>query len=268
MSAVTLPPYEDRIIAFLDILGFSDLINRLDGNPELHGIVHHALSLIRHHKYRANDNAPVLVGGVSISADLEVSVFSDSIAISSAIEEKGMLNCYRVFTACGWLQAELLYLGILTRGGISKGKTYHRDDLLYGDGMLNAYRLESRAAIYPRILIDSSLFDMTTNSMRGTFFEEDSDGLFFINPFHFDAFIKTENLAGELDGRQLYFDRVGHHIEQGIQESKHSDHFAKWTWLQKRYIAASDEYSLTGVNQNQRIFEYLSENGLDPYTGP
>ena len=136
------PGYMERIVAFVDILGFGALVSSLSSNPELHGRLHYALTYIK--SYRASSHSEN-----SAQSNLEISVFSDSIAISSE-----PLDAFRVIWSCGWLNAELLQAGILTRGGISIGPTIHKDDVLYGEGMLKAYKLESNAAIYPRIVVD------------------------------------------------------------------------------------------------------------------
>lgn len=96
--------------------------------------------------------------------DLEVSVFSDCVAISAESD-----NPHDVIWTAIHLQSSLLVLGILTRGGISKGKLVHKDDLLYGDGMIKAYKLESKAAVYPRILVGQELIEVTNEYYRSVF---------------------------------------------------------------------------------------------------
>ena len=106
-------PYSNRIVAFIDILGFGSLIKTLGSDAGLRKKVHRALSEIRVFKDYSLSNA-------TAQRNLEVSVFSDSIAISG---EPGELTTI-VSSAMG-LQAKLLYLGIIVRGGISQGPTFH-----------------------------------------------------------------------------------------------------------------------------------------------
>lgn len=139
--------YDTRVVAFVDILGFESLIQHLENNEVLHRKVHGALKQIK--------NVKVLsLQSITAQNDLEVSVFSDSIAISAPKD-----NYHGVIWSSIHLQSTLLTLGILTRGGISCRKTVHKDDILYGEGMIRAYKLESRTAFYPRVLADRSILD-------------------------------------------------------------------------------------------------------------
>src|ERR1017187_2048542 len=113
------PVYEERLVAFVDILGFSALVASLGAKPELHGRLHYALTFIK--SYRESSRTPN-----TAHTSLEISVFSDSIAITAE-----PLDTFAVLWACGWLQAQLLCSGILTRGGIAIGRTFHKEDVLY-----------------------------------------------------------------------------------------------------------------------------------------
>jgi len=105
----TKPLYKDRIVAFIDILGFGTLVSSLEEQPELHERLHSALAQIKSYKLTSQlEN--------TAHSDLDVSVFSDSIVMSA---EDG--NFGAIIWASGWLNAQLLGLGILTRGGISTG---------------------------------------------------------------------------------------------------------------------------------------------------
>jgi hypothetical protein len=49
-----------------------------------------------------------------------------------------------------------LHLGMLMRGGVSLGPLIHaQGGPLFGPAMNEAYRLESKCAIYPRVLVDA-----------------------------------------------------------------------------------------------------------------
>lgn len=228
------PPYLERIVAFVDILGFGALVSSLSSKPELHGRLYYALTHIK--SYRES-----LRTGNTAQGNLEISVFSDSIAISSE-----PLDAFRVIWTCGWLHAQLLYSGILTRGGISVGPTIHENDLLYGEGMLKAHKIESNAAVYPRIVIDPELLPRLSMGIKSNLLGQDSDGLWFVDPFKFDAMPSgAEELASDgWDPREVYFEELGRHIALAIKEIKQVDHLAKWNWLAGRYRVASEKYSL------------------------
>jgi hypothetical protein len=51
----------------------------------------------------------------------------------------------------------LLRLGFLSRGGIAKGPAYHRDGKVFGPAILEAYRLENRVAVFPRVILQPEI---------------------------------------------------------------------------------------------------------------
>lgn len=222
-----LPDYQDRVVAFIDIIGFSQMIASISSDPHTFRRLHQALRHIKGIESFTSSEWTVQKG-------LQVSVFSDSIVISG---EPDRFN--DVWWTAGWLQANLLFVGVLLRGGISIGPTYHQDGIIYGDGMLRAYRIESSAAVYPRIVLDPSLRSRITAPAQ-RFFSEDSDGLTFIDCFAFEAMAPgaAELASDGYDPRAIYFEAARLFIVAGISAAKQLDHRSKWTWLAKRFNQA------------------------------
>lgn len=54
--------------------------------------------------------------------------------------------------------------GLFIRGGIAYSKHFHTGNLTYSHAIARAYELESKLAIYPRIVIDSNIIDMYSSS--------------------------------------------------------------------------------------------------------
>ena len=231
-----LPEYNNRIVAFIDILGFTSLISTLKKDTDIQSKLHRALKLI--HSYKNHS-----LNKDTIQSDLDISVFSDSIVISSGDD-----NLFNVIWACGWLQANLLYLGILTRGGIAEGCTVHENDILYGEGMIKAYQIESKAAIYPRIVIDDELFKYLNQNLIENFLKQGNDGLWFINQFIFDASCDgADHLASDgYDPRLIYFETVEKEIRDGLIKAKSLIHKSKWSWLKNQFNDAYNNYKVTG----------------------
>ena len=48
--------------------------------------------------------------------------------------------------------------GILLRGGITVGQLCHKDNIVYGPAMVEAYELESKSAIYPRVIVSEKFY--------------------------------------------------------------------------------------------------------------
>lgn len=92
------------------------------------------------------------------------------------------------------------FIDVLVRGGIARGQLIHDRIMVVGPAMIEAYRLESKEAFYPRIIIEKELKDqiesdikdyvknhsgMTTLPIRDNLFKTDEDGwcyLDYVNP--------------------------------------------------------------------------------------
>lgn len=225
-----LPLYEDRLVAFIDILGFANLVTKMSKDQELHKRVHKTLTFLQSHRESWKTDKIE-------TSDLEISVFSDSIAISSEIDAG-----YLLFWNCAWLQSQLLLSGILTRGGISVGPTFHKSDVLYGEGMLKAYQIECKAAVYPRLVVDPEILPRLEDLIKMSFLNQDTDGLWFINFFRLYADGDLEEEEYEYENCAAKFEKIGNHISLGTKNATQADHLAKWKWIENRYEVAKKDY--------------------------
>lgn len=229
-------PLSERIIAFIDILGFESLVSDLEQDERLHQRLQYALQSIKRIKISS-------LSKNTAQKDLEVSVFSDCIAISAAQD-----NYHGVIWTAIHLQSSLLVLGILARGGISKGKLVHEDDILYGEGMIKAYKLESKAAIYPRILIDREIIEITNEQYRSVFFQQDMDGLWHLNPFSIGLLPggADELAADGWDPHEVGLNELKRHIDKSVSTLTKPDQIAKWNWIERKCSEATEQLKVFG----------------------
>lgn len=137
--------YENRIVAFIDILGFAGKISKSRTDNNSLNQLCEAIYSIQDHIKEAQEN-------YDLPDSSNVTQFSDSIVISLKMQDS--YKMLSVFQLLKKIQVNLLSDGILLRGGIVKGELIHTKNLLLGPGMVNAYYLESKCAQYPRIVID------------------------------------------------------------------------------------------------------------------
>ena len=106
----------------------------------------------------------------------------------------------------------MLNNGIVVRGGISFGNDYSDESLIFSMALVKAYTLESKKAIYPRIVIDNDLIDIVKRSLEvpsklildilNNSILYDQEGIHFINPSGMAMDFNSElngNKGAELD---------------------------------------------------------------------
>jgi hypothetical protein len=143
--------YQDRIVAFVDILGFKELVKQTmnDKKPEL---AKEKLTSLYNVVEYVNDFFRLSSDEIGFTGDTKVTLFSDSITIS--IDKANSYGVLAIFTALKKLQIHLTLDSILLRGGVVHGKLIHEQDIILGPALINAYNLETSSALYPRIVID------------------------------------------------------------------------------------------------------------------
>jgi hypothetical protein len=218
-------------------------VHRIDKDPTLRAKLHAALVRIRHVKTSS-------LQANTAQSDLQVTVFSDSIVISGARE-----NLFGVIWSVIHLQSSLLDLGILIRGGIACGRTFHENDILYGEGMLAAYDLESKAAVYPRVVLHPQLIPDLGEGYRAMLLSSDMDGFWFLDPFSIGILPgdSEELLEDGWDPHEVALKRLGKRIDAVISELTDPGQLAKWNWLKVRHKLASVEFEKLGMSR----FSYI-----------
>jgi hypothetical protein len=182
---------EDRIVAFIDILGFKEMINDYEQNKSCSTLLQDLENTLRVVISNTIDKwKNKSITGFEIIG-FEYKIFSDNICLSVPFFNSKsdfefnlgvMLNIIKNF------QFDLLAKNYLIRGGISIGSYYSNDNLIFSDGLIDAYILESKYAKYPRVLLDKKIISrieksFKNNLLAGTILFSSIDNLYFVNPF-------------------------------------------------------------------------------------
>jgi hypothetical protein len=157
-------------VAFVDILGFGDMVLRdcesaTPGEihlPNLKAAIHSSL-------------------GSAEAVEARITQFSDSIVIASPFyAQQDKLLAFLSLVAD--LQRSLFDRDILCRGGVSHGRHFHDDILLFSQGLIEAYRLESHVAQDPRIVVSTETIDLLfPDGIKENVVLLDADGVSFLN---------------------------------------------------------------------------------------
>ena len=171
-------------------------------------------------------------------SNLRSITFSDSIIITGEPR-----SVWTVLWAASHLQRELLEVGVPTRGGIAQGRTVHTDGIIYGEGLLEAYHLESTTAVYPRIVISPPLSAGLDARYKDAFLRQDADGLWFIDPFGLGLIPgDAEEMAAEgYDPYEEGLNMLGSRIDTELSRLSDASHIAKWNWLKHQQAIATQD---------------------------
>lgn len=196
--------YPNCIVAYLDILGFKNLV--LDESKcETIGAVLHL---------------PYVFSGEDVAtffklSSIQLSSISDSIVISIPAKKKNAMN--KIVRMASVFSVSLLWgYGLLLRGAISVGPLYHDEQVVYGPALVKAYLLEQNAAIYPRILmepteLEAAIQSCSDNSRRENreAFRLDQDERLYLDIFrHFHDAEKLAQCRAWVDRAQPQEQRV------------------------------------------------------------
>lgn len=97
--------------------------------------------------------------------DIQSIVISDSIILSMPIDgddlKKAIKDFQNLCLSIALIQYALALKNIWLRGAITVGETYFnsKENQVVGKGYVNAYLLEEKMAIYPRVIIDNKLIN-------------------------------------------------------------------------------------------------------------
>jgi hypothetical protein len=137
--------YQDRYLAFVDVLGFADLVKQSESSPLILGQIHSALASLSAASMSARSNA----------LGLEVTSFSDTVVLSAPV---GMEQLIRVIELIDDFSLALLSHSMLFRGAVVRGAILHKPEFIFGPALVAAYYLESASSFHPRIMLDGTTY--------------------------------------------------------------------------------------------------------------
>jgi len=195
----------------------------------------------------------------------KITTFSDCVVVSFKANEKSEI--FHTLLEIKWMIMRLIYRGILCRGAITYGKLIHTNEVLFGPALAEAYILESKAALYPRVILHKNIIDMAGEFRSShhspkveqqyvkSLLEKDSDGMYYI-----DYFTKAQE---ELDDPQYdfpdYINRIGNTNRKGLMSSANSiyksDLKVKYRWMKERYNQLIESV------QNKEFIKLLKNSG-------
>lgn len=204
-------------VVFLDILGFSSAVLNATANNTAGELLLRLSQAIEEAKRDLiPDPNDYLRYGIR-DAPYVVKLFTDNIVLGFPIHDDGESEFGRMISIVGLYQFSLFKHGFFIRGGITAGELYMDEDMVFGKGLLEAYKAESKLARDPRVVLAPAAMDLVhhhlvyyadvTETPHNTSLLVDSDSQMFLNYLFFpldgadeisDQFLADLKLHGEL----------------------------------------------------------------------
>lgn len=225
--------YESRVVLFLDILGFKQIIDKtsnkgIDQTQQIDFLYNTLIGMRK-----------LFEKGKRYSASTQVTQFSDSVVVSFVEKEEAQV--FYTLERVQKLITGLILEGLICRGGISYGKLIHTDQVIFGPALIQAYEMESNAAFFPRVVLDKAIIDMgkkygfkpsedDQDDPLMNMVKLDTDDMFYINYF----LNKKNNLGLREEELVIYLLKLKNIIQHGLK-FKNPSMRAKYGWMKNKF---------------------------------
>lgn len=234
---------KEHLIFFIDFVGFANATKHWDSQQMA------ALILLLHNLASLRSEFDLgeqpAENGTRYNIRPAVTTFSDHIVISYPIEGMQKLGggdtigtilllSQRLISG---LAAAAMSLGLLIRGGATVGPLYHSGGVVIGTAMIEAYELESKVAVYPRIAVSRKAYSQIKAQPRSSLVLQDDDGITHLNYFT-HMILAGGNPPGEDYKKRLTSWLAGARqiISTNIAEFEREERWnelSKWVWFKK-----------------------------------
>ena len=156
---MNFPEEKEYYIAYFDILGYKDFFAHASKEQIQNTIsmIYDGIYNIKSHLSRYRE---VSFGPILDNIEVEFIGFSDNFTFTMPVGE-GQYEIYRLLAFLSIIadiqRNFLLMYGLLVRGGIVKSTAYIGENIIQGQGIIDAVSKEHNA-VYPQIIIDSSIY--------------------------------------------------------------------------------------------------------------
>jgi hypothetical protein len=242
--------YQNRVVIFIDILGFRKWVHsEVDKmNDDCTAIV----DIFRYiQKYYEN------LVEEEYAKTLQISFFSDSVIIS--FEESDEDQIFHTIVDLQLLILNLVYRGVLVRGAISNGKLLHTKEFILGPAFMNAYDLETKKSVVPRVICHPQIIGEAMKYKNKTDFKEDLP--YVLNLFdldddeqlYIDYFDKIIDIFDSEKQYLNYLIKLKEIIIQNLETSNDLNIRGKYLWMKEKYNSVvKKRFSAGIVNKEEK----------------
>lgn len=137
--------FKEKVIAFIDIIGFKDLVKKSDKGEGKS--LNEILEILDIFKVRSNTVCP---NSKPKSDDLDfvITQITDCTIISAELSDAGIVN---LIEHCRNITSKFMHSGIMCRGFITIGNIYHAKNQVIGTGYQEAYAGEPEVVAFGEV---------------------------------------------------------------------------------------------------------------------
>jgi hypothetical protein len=152
--------------------------------------------------------------------------FSDTLVIAASIVRAtdDTTEIELLMQHATWLQINLIKEGFFVRGGLSIGSLHVGEHVLFGPALVEAYELESRVAVHPRLVLSRAAAETQRGAAGGSMLLCDDDGQTFVD--YLGAVVDDPH--DPISALQGHRDTV---IDRLHGSRRHKRHWEKYRWL-------------------------------------
>lgn len=246
MKEQILHPFEQCAVVFLDVLGFSSLVQDAEKLPhrqfELFGIVSVLDSHVRFDNHAVASEVPAIVRP-------EYIFISDSMIFSSPLRHGQYDGLGIVVAKTIQIAHKLFQVGYLLQGGINIGPVWRSGANVFGTGYIKAYQTQDNL-IHPQVVLTTEAADHWQEHLAplvGEMCFVDDEGnlnVDILNPNYLDPVIRGMH-GGVEDQFRNYRTRI---INQQDNFCAGTSPRKKWDWAARYFNRTIERH---GINVQQ-----------------
>lgn len=242
--------YQDHLIAFIDLLGIKSEICSSDESANK---LLHLLDRFAQSRKEFDARITKIKDGHEVNLRPAVSTFSDHIVVSYPLDklkqEYGLEPHILIFELSSLISRyaiQALACGFLVRGGITIDKLYHKGDIVFGRGLIEAHHLESEIAVLPRIIISEKVFEYLPHlkelaDTKGTGIYRDSDNCYCLEYMTGTISLVPPRVSDMQDRTLEWIEEIKSAIAKNLRELTQRGNtraLENWQWFSKAFDEA------------------------------
>jgi hypothetical protein len=245
--------YDIRVVAFIDILGFKNSIDKTNTDEKEFDRILKTLTELKDFFIKPKDHYEIEVDR-KLGADTQILQVSDSLIISRLIQEQG--GIYYMLSDCAFAIHLLISNGFLCKGAIRFGNMYHKETTLFGQAYVEAYLAEEDEKL-PIVKFDKDLFEIVKHFPGPANVGFENWEIDFIKKncnelengeYYLDYFTDYDDIVGGGEGTaSIHYSKLREIIVEGLKLPQESSAYKKYIWTAERFNLTAKNYGLDNI---------------------